>query len=93
MKNASRCKKYYTNSDVINLKFKNLTTRLRHELEFGIPSYKDGSLDIETSFVEIFNDILELQDLINSKEKPSSCCPPATPESLIESDDISEAVE
>jgi hypothetical protein len=81
--------------EIVTYKLQRLQELIRDEIEFGVPSYEDGSLSPKHGLQEIFNKVVELDQLMNQhidnvKLSTQSIQPPATPEAL---DDISEAIE
>jgi hypothetical protein len=95
MKKASRHYRIPSYQYEIQLKLLQLKLLLREEIEFGVPCYEDGSLNPKHGLQEIFNRVIELDNLMNQRIdnirlSQQKIPPPATPESL---NDISEAIE
>lgn len=95
MKNAARRLRTPSHREIVQYKLERLKELIRDEIEWGVPSYEDGSLSPKHGLVEIFNKVQELDNLMNQRIdnirlSQQKIPPPATPEAL---DDISEAIE
>jgi hypothetical protein len=95
MKKASRHHKIPSLQEIIDYKFKCLRDIIKDEIRFGVPSYEDGSLNVQHGLETIFKKVMELDQLMNQfidkrNLSKQTIQPPATPESL---DEISEAIE
>jgi len=95
MKNASRRLRTPSHREIVQYKLERLKELIKDEIEWGVPSYEDGSLSPKHGLAEIFNKVVELANLMNQRIDNTNLSkqiiqPPATPESL---DEISEAIE
>ena len=95
MKNASRRLRTSSHREIVKYKLECLKELIRDEINYGVPSYEDGSLSPKNGLEEIFNKVIEFDYLMNQRIDNTNLSkqtiqPPATPEAL---DDISEAIE
>jgi hypothetical protein len=88
MKRIKLLGKRFSRKHFLDQKLIQLKQLIKDDIEFGVPSYEDGSVSPRYTLEKMFSLVQEIDWLLNGKDIIQQ--PPATPEAL---EDFSEAFE